>query len=71
ISSLDDCSRKLLYAEFFKAETSWAHIRATEALICRYGLPLRYYVDSLRVFRFVHYRDSFWKKLNLRTDFKF
>jgi len=39
-----------------------------EALICRFGLPLRYYVDSLRVFRFVQYRDSFWKKLNLRTD---
>jgi len=68
ISSLDDYSRKLLYADFFKAETTWAHIRAMEALICRYGLPLRYYVDSLRVFRFVQYRDSFWKKLNLRTD---
>ncbi len=68
ISSLDAYSRKLLYAEFFKAETTWAHIRAMEALICRFGLPLRYYVDSLRVFRFVQYRDSFWKKLNLRTD---
>jgi hypothetical protein len=68
ISSLDDYSRKLLYADFFKAETTWAHIQAMEALICRYGLPLRYYVDSLRVFRFVQYRDSFWKKLNLRTD---
>jgi hypothetical protein len=31
-------------------------------------LPLRYYVDSLCVFRLVQYRDSFWKKLNLRTD---
>jgi hypothetical protein len=68
ISSLDDYSRKLLYADFFKAETTWAHIRAMECLICRFGLPLRYYVDSLRVFRFVQYRDSFWKKLNLRTD---
>jgi hypothetical protein len=68
ISSLDDYSRKLLYADFFTAETTWAHIRASEALILRYGLPLRYYVDSLRVFRFVQYRDSFWKKLNLKTD---
>jgi hypothetical protein len=25
-------------------------------------------VDSLRAFRFVQSRDSFWKKLNLRTD---
>jgi hypothetical protein len=68
ISSLDDYSRKLLYADFFRAETTWAHIQAAEVLICRYGLPLRYYVDSLRVFRFVQNRDSFWKKLNLKTD---
>lgn len=68
ISSLDDYSRKILFADFFKSETTWAHIRAAEALICRYGLPLRYYVDSLRVFRFVQNRDSFWKKMNLKTD---
>jgi len=68
ISSLDDYSRKILYADFFTAETTWAHIQASQALILKYGLPLRYYVDSLRVFRFVQYRDSFWKKLNLRTD---
>jgi len=68
ISSLDDYSRKILYADFFKAETTWAHILAAQALICRYGVPLRYYVDSLRVFRFVQNRDSFWKKLNLKTD---
>ena len=33
-----------------------------------YGLPLRYYVDSLRVFRFVQGRDSFWRKHVLETD---
>jgi len=68
ISSLDDFSRKLLYADFFEAETSWAHIQATEALLRRYGLPFRYYVDSLRVFRFVRNRDSFWYKTVLKTD---
>jgi len=68
ISSLDDFSRKLLFADFFETETSWAHIQATEALLRRYGLPLRYYVDSLRVFRFVRNRDSFWYKTVLRTD---
>jgi hypothetical protein len=31
-------------------------------------LPLRYYVDSLRVFRFVQGRDSFWRKHILETD---
>jgi hypothetical protein len=68
ISSLDDFSRKLLFADFFETETSWAHIQATEILLRRYGLPLRYYVDSLRVFRFVRTRDSFWYKTVLRTD---
>jgi hypothetical protein len=33
-----------------------------------YGIPLSYYVDSLRVFRFVQSRDSIWKKQVLATD---
>ena len=33
-----------------------------------YGLPLCYYVDSLRVFRFVQGRDSVWRKQVLETD---
>ena len=33
-----------------------------------YGIPLRYYVDSLRVFRFIQGRDSFWRKHVLETD---
>ena len=33
-----------------------------------YGIPLRYYVDSLRVFRFVQQRDSVWRKHVLQTD---
>jgi hypothetical protein len=33
-----------------------------------YGIPLRYYVDSLRVFRFVQGRDSVWRKYILQTD---
>ena len=68
ITSLDDFSRKLLYADFFEQETTWAHIRAAETLMRSYGLPLRYYVDSLRVFRFVQGRDSFWRKHVLQTD---
>jgi len=38
------------------------------AVVETYGLPLRYYVDSLRVFRFVRGRDSFWRNHVLRTD---
>ncbi len=68
ITSLDDFSRKILYADFFEEETTWAHIKAAEALMRTYGIPLRYYVDSLRVFRFVQRRDSFWRRHVLQTD---
>lgn len=33
-----------------------------------YGPPLKYYVDNLRVFRFVQNRDSLWRKHVLMTD---
>jgi hypothetical protein len=68
ITSIDDFSRKLLFADFFPKETTWAHIQATQALMQTYGFPLSYYVDSLRVFRFVQGRDSFWRKHVLETD---
>ena len=68
ITSIDDYSRLLLFADFFPHETTWSHIQATQAVMQTYGLPLRYYVDSLRVFRFVQGRDSFWRKHVLQTD---
>lgn len=68
ITSLDDFSRKILYADFFEQETTWAHLKAAESLMRNYGIPLRYYVDSLRVFRFVQRRDSFWRRHVLETD---
>ena len=40
ITSIDDYSRKLLYAEFVLQETTWAHIQAAQALMQTYGLPL-------------------------------
>lgn len=68
ITSIDDYSRKLLFADFFPRETTWTHIQAAQALMQAYGIPLRYYVDSLRVFRFVQGRDSVWRKHVLQTD---
>jgi len=68
ITSIDDFSRVLLYADLFEQETSWVHIKASEALMEAYGIPFCYYVDSLRVFRFVQGRDSFWRKHILQTD---
>jgi hypothetical protein len=68
ITSLDDFSRKLLYADLFEQETTWAHIKAAESVMLAHGIPLRYYVDSLRVFRFVQGRDSIWRRHVLQTD---
>jgi transposase len=68
ITSIDDFSRMLLFADFFPRETTWAHIQAAQTLMQAYGIPLRFYVDSLRVFRFVQGRDSVWRKHVLHTD---
>jgi transposase len=68
ITSIDDYSRKLLYADFFAHETSWAHIQAAQAVLQANGLPLSYYVDNLRVFRFVQNRDTTWRKYTHQTD---
>lgn len=68
ITSIDDYSRMLLYAELVWEENTWAHIQAAQALMQTFGLPFRYYVDNLRVFRFVQHRDSFWRTHHLQTD---
>ncbi len=68
ITSLDDYSRMLMYADFVESETSWAHIQAAQYLMQHFGIPNRYYVDNLRIFRFIQYRDSVWKKMILGTD---
>jgi len=68
ITSIDDYSRMLLFADLVSQETSWAHIQAAQALMQVYGVPLRYYVDNLRVFRFIQNRDSAWRKNVLETD---
>lgn len=68
ITSIDDFSRLLLFADFVSEEGSWAHIQAAQRLMQGFGLPLRYYVDNLRVFRFVAERDSVWRKNVLETE---
>lgn len=68
ITTLDDYSRKLLYADFFEHQTAWAHIEAVESVVLKYGAGLAYYVDSHSIFRFVCYRDSVWYNLVNGTD---
>lgn len=68
ITSLDDFSRKFLYAELVERETSWDHISALEAVVLGNGTPYAYYTDSHSIFRFVQGRDSLWRKHYLVTD---
>jgi len=68
ITSLDDYSRFLLYYRLVEKETSWHHIKALEDVFLTFGIPLRYYVDSHSIFRFVQGRDSMWRTHYLVTD---
>ena len=68
ITSLDDYSRYLLYANLIEAESTWAHIEAVREVMMVIGVPLQYYVDSLRVFRWVAHGESIWVKQHLKTD---
>jgi hypothetical protein len=68
ITSLDDYSRFLLYAELLRRESSWAHILALQTVFLKYGFPFSYYVDSHSIFRFVQGRDSIWRDHHKLTD---
>lgn len=68
ITSLDDYSRLILYADLVRRESSWAHILALQTVFLKHGLPFSYYVDSHSIFRFVQGRDSNWREHRKLTD---
>lgn len=70
ITSLDDYSRALLYADFWERETTWNHIQAAQQVVLEYGLPLRWYADQHAIFRYVKSRDkqSPWREFTKFTD---
>lgn len=68
ITSLDDFSRMLFYAILVKNDTALPHIRAVERIFLSYGVPLRFYVDSDSIFRFVRGRDELHYKHHKLTD---
>lgn len=70
ITSLDDFSRALLYADLWEQETTWAHIKAFQDLVLLYGIPFSFYVDQHSIFRYVKDRDkeSMWVKYTKFTD---
>lgn len=68
ITTLEDYSRYLLYADFVEVETTWAHIQALEWVVLNYGVGLAYYVDSHSIFRFVCHQDNIWYNHVKGTD---
>lgn len=58
ITSLDDHSRLMLFADLFEEETTWHHIEALRHVFTAYGVPLKYYADQHSIFRYVKDRDE-------------
>jgi hypothetical protein len=68
LTSLDDFSRYLFFAQLVEAETVWTHIDAVQRLVLRYGYPYAYYVDCHAIFRFVRGRDALHVRQTCLTD---
>lgn len=58
ITTIDDHSRLLLYAELVEAENTWVHIEALKSVFLQYGCPLKYYADQHSIFRYIKDRDK-------------
>lgn len=54
ILTVDDHSRRIVYAKFFAQETSMNHILALRDTMKAFGLPLAYYTDRHSIFTFNH-----------------
>lgn len=70
ITTIDDYSRLILYAELVEKENVWNHILALKSVFLRYGCPLRYYCDQHAIFRYVKDRDKLrpWNTYSKFTD---
>lgn len=68
ITSLDDYSRFMLYAQLVERESSWAHIQALQSVVVKYGAPLAYYTDCHSIFRYVKGRDQRHMSFERFTD---
>jgi hypothetical protein len=70
ITSLDDYSRRLLFADFYEHESSWTHIEALQSVFTLFGCPLKYYPDQHSIFRYVKDRDKerIWSNYSKFTD---
>ncbi|MFA5430887.1 MAG: hypothetical protein WC329_07000 [Candidatus Omnitrophota bacterium] len=68
ITSIDDHSRFMFYAKLVAHDTTWPHVVAVRYIFLKFGLPLRFYIDSDSIFRFVRGRDELHYKHHQFTD---
>lgn len=68
ITSLDDYSRFMLYAQLVERESSWTHIQALQSTVVKYGTPLAYYTDCHSIFRYIRGRDQRHMSFQRFTD---
>lgn len=70
ITTIDDYSRKILFADFYEKERTWWHIFAIQSIFLKYGIPLKVYPDQHSIFRYVKDRDkhSPWNTFTKFTD---
>jgi len=68
ISSIDDHTRFIIYAQLVEQETRWMHINAVKSVVFAHGVPLKYYPDCHSIFRFVQGRDSAHREHHVFTD---
>lgn len=68
ITSIDDHSRLIVYAKLVERDTTWPHIVAVRYIFLKFGLPLRFYIDSDAIFRFVQGRDELHYKQHQYTN---
>jgi hypothetical protein len=68
VTSIDDHSRFMFYAKLVEHDATWPHIVAVRYIFLTFGLPLRFYIDSDSIFRFVRGRDELHYKHHAFTD---
>lgn len=68
ITSLDDYSRFILYAQLIENESSWEHIQALQSVVVKYGTPMAYYTDCHSIFRYIKGRDQRHMSFQKFTD---
>lgn len=61
ITTIDDYSRLLVYADFWEEETAWSHIMALRSVVLKYGIGNEYYTDRHSIFKYVKRQESRWQ----------